>query len=164
MSNNHTNLFQIVTSVCPCYARQVRVVGPSQACADAVQNLRDARGRAARATAQACLKGTIRTAKRNWADDYIEKAQLWEVAAWRHGRRISKVPSLRGPEGLVHTHGEISDILSHRFFADAPPQVPPHFSCKTVTKLFFTFPSSCQYTDLGMRGRGSGICESCICG
>ena len=45
----------------------------------------------------------------------------------RHGRRISKVPSLRGPEGLVHTHGEISDILSHRFFTDAPPQVPPHF-------------------------------------
>jgi len=54
------------------------------ACADAVQNLRNARGRAARATAQARLKGTIRTAKRNWADDYIEKAQLWEVAAWRH--------------------------------------------------------------------------------
>jgi hypothetical protein len=66
-------------------------------------------------------------AKRLWADDYIEKSQLWEVAAWRHGRRASKVPSLKGPEGIVHTHEEISNVLSRRFFADTPPQVPPHF-------------------------------------
>jgi hypothetical protein len=84
-------------------------------------------GITAKKTAQAQLKGTIRTAKRSWADGYIEKAQLWEVAAWRHGRRISKVPSLRGTKGLAHSHEEIADILSHRFFADSPPQVAPNF-------------------------------------
>jgi hypothetical protein len=97
------------------------------ACADAVQGLRNAQGTPEKARAQARLKGTIRAAKRLWADDYIEKSQLWEVAVWRHGRRTSKVPSLRGPEGLAHTHGEISTILSQRFFADAPPQVDLHF-------------------------------------
>jgi hypothetical protein len=96
-------------------------------CITAVQNLRNAQDSEAKKIAQARLKGTIRTAKRSWADEYIEKAQLWEVAAWRHGRRTSKVPSLRGTEGIVHAHGEIADILSHRFFADNPPQVAPNF-------------------------------------
>jgi Reverse transcriptase (RNA-dependent DNA polymerase)/Endonuclease-reverse transcriptase len=97
------------------------------ACALAVQELRDAQDRATKKIAQARLKGIIRTAKRCWADGYIEKAQLWEVAAWRHGRRVSKVPPLRGPEGIAHSHEEIADILSHRFFAVNPPQVLPNF-------------------------------------
>ena len=53
------------------------------------------------------------------------------MAAWRHGHRTFKVPSLRGLEGLVHTHGEISNIPSHHFFPDVPPQInlPPHPTC-----------------------------------
>ena len=98
------------------------------ACSVATQNLRSAQTTETRKTAQARLKGTVRVAKRKWADDYIEKAQLWEVAAWRHGRRVSKVPSLQGPEGLVHTHDEVADILSQRFFSQAPPRVDLHFS------------------------------------
>lgn len=58
----------------------------------------------------------------------MRRPQLWEVAAWRHGRKTSKVPSLRGPEGIVHTHEEISDILSQRFFSQTPPQVDRNFS------------------------------------
>jgi Reverse transcriptase (RNA-dependent DNA polymerase) len=34
-----------------------------------------------------------------------------------------KVPSLRGPEGIVHTHEEVADILSQRFFSQTPPEV-----------------------------------------
>ncbi|KAH9997875.1 hypothetical protein BJV77DRAFT_940992, partial [Russula vinacea] len=58
-----------------------------------------------------------------WANDYIEKAQLWEVAKWRHGRKLTKVPSLQGTEGLAHSHEEISNILSRRFFPQSPPSV-----------------------------------------
>jgi hypothetical protein len=66
-------------------------------------------------------------AKQKWANNYIEKAQLWEVAKWRHGRKLSKVPSFQGTEGLAHTHEEVSNILSHRFFPQSPPLVDPLF-------------------------------------
>jgi hypothetical protein len=61
------------------------------------------------------LKGTVRAAKRKWADEYIEQAQLWDVAAW-----------LQGPDGLVHSYEEVADILSQRFFPRAPRVVDPH--------------------------------------
>ena len=67
-------------------------------------------------------------AKRKWADEYIEKAQLWDVAAWRHGRKLSKVPSLRGPEGIVHTHKEVADLLSQHFFSKDPLEVELDFT------------------------------------
>lgn len=98
------------------------------ACAIAAGNLRDAGNTGIRARAQARLKGTVRAAKRKWADEYIEKAQLWDVAAWRHGRKSSKVPSLRGPEGIVHTHEEVADLLSQRFFSKDPPEVELNFT------------------------------------
>ena len=69
----------------------------------------------------------VRAAKRKWADEYIEQAQLWEVAAWRHGCRLNKVPSLQGQEGIVHSHEEVSNILSQRFFPTDPKEVNPHF-------------------------------------
>lgn len=49
------------------------------ACDTAVHNLCDAPNQAARKAAYGRLKGTgrtVRTAKRFWADEYIEKAQL----------------------------------------------------------------------------------------
>ena len=97
------------------------------ACTIATQNLRKARTTETRGIAQARLKGTVRAAKRQWADAYIEKTQLWELAAWRHGRKVSKVPSLQGPDGLVHTHEEVADILSQRFFPQTPPRVASVF-------------------------------------
>ena len=74
------------------------------------------------------LYGRARTTvRRAPLDGYIEKAQLWDVAAWRHGRKISKVPSLQGPEGIVHDHEQIADILSQRFFSQSPPRVERNF-------------------------------------
>ena len=81
----------------------------------------------ARGIAHARLKGTVRAAKRKWVDKHIEKAQLWEVVAWRHGCRHTKVPALMGPEGLVHSHKEMADLLSQRFFPHTPPKVELHF-------------------------------------
>src|SRR6267154_1009540 len=97
------------------------------ACSIATQNLRNARTTEIKKTAQSRLKGTVRAAKRRWADEYIEKAQLWEVAAWRHGRKTSKVSSLQGPDGLVHSHEQVADVLSQRFFPQSPPLVETHF-------------------------------------
>jgi hypothetical protein len=67
------------------------------------QTLRDTQDANSWNLAHARLKGTVHAAKRKWADKYIEQAQLWDVAAWRHGHRLSKVPSLQGPDGLVHS-------------------------------------------------------------
>jgi hypothetical protein len=97
------------------------------ACAIATKTLRGAQDAESRSLAHARLKGTVRAAKRKWADEYTEQAQLWDVAAWRHGRRLSKVPSLQGPEGLVHSHGEVAEILSQRFFPRSPREVDPCF-------------------------------------
>ena len=97
------------------------------ACAIATKNLREALGTVEKGIAQARLKGTIHAAKRRWADEYIESAQLWDVAKWRHGRKLSKVPSLQGPDGLAHSHEEVSNILSQRFFPKSPPEVNTHF-------------------------------------
>jgi hypothetical protein len=99
----------------------------NDACALATQRLREARGTDSRKTAQARLKGAVRAAKRTWANEYIEQAELWDVATWRLGRRSSKVPSLKGPNGLVHAHEDIAKTLSHRFFVDTPPQVEQRF-------------------------------------
>jgi Endonuclease-reverse transcriptase len=95
-------------------------------CAIATQNLHNTHG-PARCIAHARLKSTVRVAKRRWADSYIEKAQLWDVATWRHGCRLSKVLSLKGPDGLVHSHEQVADILSQRFFSQTPLQVNAHF-------------------------------------
>ncbi len=97
------------------------------ACSIVTQNLRNAQTTERRGILQARLKGTVHIAKRRWADEYIQKAQLWEVAAWRHGRRLSKVPLLKGANGLVHTHGEVADILSQCFFPQMPPEVEKTF-------------------------------------
>ena len=97
------------------------------ACAIVTQNLRNAKDMEARDVAQRRLKGMVRVAKRQWANELIETADLWDVAAWRHGHKVSKVPSLRGPKGLVHSYDKIAELLSQRFFAKSPPQVTARF-------------------------------------
>ena len=82
------------------------------ACVVATQNLRVAHDAESWKIANSRLRGTVDAANPKWADEYIAQAQLWDVAAWRHGCRLSKVPLLRGPEGLVHAHEDVADILS----------------------------------------------------
>jgi hypothetical protein len=84
------------------------------------------------------LKKVVWDAKRNWANDYISTANIWEVASWRHGRHSSLIPALLGDEGkLVYDHEEMASLLSAHFFAEEgthiptsfhndPPPLPPH--------------------------------------
>jgi hypothetical protein len=97
------------------------------------------------------LKQVVREAKRNWANEYITSANIWEVAAWRHGRRSSLIPALVGRDGgLVYDHEGMASLLSERFFAkegapipttfyDDPPPRPPRpfhaFSEEELTPL-----------------------------
>jgi hypothetical protein len=74
------------------------------------------------------LKKVVRDAKRNWANDYITTANIWEVAAWRHGRRSSLIPALLGHDGdLVYDHEGMASLLSERFFAEEGTPIPTTF-------------------------------------
>ena len=98
------------------------------ACTTAMQKLKETHGTAAKATAQARLKGVVRAAKCAWAKDHIEKTDIWELMDWRHGHWLNKVPSLQGMVGLVHMHAEVSDVLSQCFFPSNPPAVKDVFN------------------------------------
>jgi hypothetical protein len=74
------------------------------------------------------LKRVVREAKRSWANDYITTANIWEVAAWRHGRRSSLIPALLDHDGkLVYDHEGMATLLSERFFAEEGAPIPTSF-------------------------------------
>jgi hypothetical protein len=74
------------------------------------------------------LKDVVRKAKKAWADEYITTANVWEVAAWRHGRRSSHIPALRNGNGdLVYDHEGMASLLSARFFAEEGTPITPIF-------------------------------------
>jgi hypothetical protein len=74
------------------------------------------------------LKAVVREAKRSWANEYITSANIWEVAAWRHGRRSSLIPALVGHDGnLVYDHEGMASLLSERFFAEEDAPIPTSF-------------------------------------
>ena len=51
------------------------------ACALVAQNLCNTQTTEMRGITQARLKSTVQAAKRKWADEYIEKSNLWDVVA-----------------------------------------------------------------------------------
>jgi hypothetical protein len=74
------------------------------------------------------LKCITRRAKIKWANDYITAANIWEVAAWRHGRRSSHITALCMADGsLSFDHEAMLDILSRWFFAEERDNIPDHF-------------------------------------
>jgi hypothetical protein len=75
------------------------------------------------------LKKVVREAKRDWADEYITTANVWEVTAWRHRRRSSHIPALRNGNGdLVYDHEGMASLLSARFFAEEGVPIPTTFA------------------------------------
>ena len=75
------------------------------------------------------LKKAVKSAKRNWADQYITTANIWEVAAWRHGRRSSHIPALVKNDGqLTFNHEEMAGLLSDWFFAEESSAIPIKFN------------------------------------
>jgi hypothetical protein len=97
-------------------------------------------------TANRHLKGMVRKAKGEWADEYITMANVWEVTAWRHGRRSSHIPALRNSNGdLVYDHEGMASLLSARFFAEEGDPIPTTFPddpAPRVTREFTPFGES----------------------
>src|SRR5712672_93881 len=54
---------------------------------------------------------------------------------WCHGHHLTKVPPLKRTEGLAHSHEELMEILAHRFFGQALPNVPERFNNNPDPKL-----------------------------
>jgi hypothetical protein len=74
------------------------------------------------------LKKVVREAKKQWADEYITTANVWEVAAWRHGHCSSHIPALCNHNNcLVYEHEELASLLSERFFAEETEPIAAHF-------------------------------------
>jgi hypothetical protein len=98
------------------------------ACADAAHAVKLAPTQALKDAAARTLKDTVRNAKRNWADNYIMTANVWEVAAWRHGRRQTRIPALVDANGvLTFDHNSMSTIFADRFFAHDLGDIPLTF-------------------------------------
>ena len=97
-------------------------------CGEASRTMQAATTTDERRACNKTLKTAVRSAKRNWADQYITTANIWEVAAWRHGRRSSHIPALIGNNGqLTFDHEEMAGLLSARFFAEESSDIPIKF-------------------------------------
>ena len=70
----------------------------------------------------------MRAARHTWANYVVTHSDIWEVVVWRHGWRQTKVPPIRGEQGLTHNHAEMASILSCCFFINSPPDVPLHLT------------------------------------
>jgi hypothetical protein len=96
------------------------------------------------------LKKVVRAAKREWANEYITTANVWEVAAWRHGRRSSHIPALRNEFGdLVYDHEGMASLLSARFFSEEDTPIPTSFEddpAPRATREFLPFGESELFT------------------
>ena len=97
-------------------------------CSEASRAMQAAMSTEERRTCNKTLKRAVKSAKRQWVDQYITTANIWEVAAWRHGRRSSHIPALIGNNGqLTFDHEEMAGLLSARFFAEESSNVPIRF-------------------------------------
>ena len=64
------------------------------------------------------LTSATRKAKREWADKVVTSGNVWEVAKWCHGRRLTKIATLWDPttDDLTFEPETMSWLLVERFF------------------------------------------------
>jgi hypothetical protein len=74
-------------------------------CRDAAAALANTESNDDRKACTLKLKLTVRYAKHYWANKYINESNIWEVAAWRHGRRSLHIPALVDYTGSL-THDQ----------------------------------------------------------
>jgi hypothetical protein len=98
-------------------------------CDIATTALADATTDEARTAANKRLHLVIKWAKREWADRHITLANVWDVAAWRHGCRQTQIPALQEPgdDELTFDHEGMASILSKCFFTEQREAIGPLF-------------------------------------
>jgi len=95
-------------------------------CQQAVREVRNAATNEEKKAAQKNMRSTIRTAKKDWANNLLRNAtteSLWKAARWRHGRRQRNIPALSTEDGLSSDKADMTSALRSRFFKDNPPLV-----------------------------------------
>ena len=111
------------------------------------------------------LRRLIKHTKRSWAEEYITNADVWEVAAWRHGRRSALIPALKDANGtLQYGHQDMANLLSERFFAE-PNVIPMSFHddpAPRPTREFVDFSEDEIYLQLKATKNSSAPGESGI--
>ena len=111
-----------------------RMLGPNMpswwtpACSEAARASQDAAGRLAPNQEQTALRGRLKMVtkkvRREWADKMVTTSNVWDVAKWQHGRKLSTIAALKKPDGtLTFDPEEMADILATRFFVQEPSDV-----------------------------------------
>ena len=70
--------------------------------------------------ASTALRKAVQKAKRTWADNIIRNDNLWEAAKWRHERRVTRIPSVRNEEVLVHSHEAMANVFRDHLLRSSP--------------------------------------------
>ena len=97
-------------------------------CSTAVTIVRNTPHGPERRQASRALTATVAQAKRAWAQAALDGSNghdLWSVARWRHGRRISHIPPLKIDGTLCHEPERMADAFRERFFSSAPTNISP---------------------------------------
>jgi hypothetical protein len=100
----------------------------NDSCREAVTRVRNANSDDEKRAANKALKSAIKTAKQEWADDFLKDAtteKLWTAARWRHGRRMRSIPALSTDSGLSNDTSTMTAALKQRFFKEPSP-IPTH--------------------------------------
>jgi hypothetical protein len=98
-------------------------------CGTLAADLRTARDQDRQATRRALKKATTK-AKHEWANSILANAngeELWRVAKWCHGHRVSFIPAILTNQGLASDDPSKAEAFRARFFNDQPPVVPANF-------------------------------------
>jgi hypothetical protein len=91
-----TDLGLATAAVFPCQKAGIPKGSPwwNDKCASLAEALHDATTPDEKKITSATLRTGIRLAKCAWADRLINDSNLWDVAKWRHGRRVTCIPAL----------------------------------------------------------------------
>ena len=99
----------------------------NDACTEAVQAIQSAVNEDTKREAAKQLKRAAQSAKRKWADEVVTNGNVWDIAKWRHGRKLSQIAALRTQDGqLTFDTKQMADLLAARFFNNDPGDVQLH--------------------------------------
>ena len=73
---------------------------------------------------QLTLKWVTKKVKWVWADKAVTEGNVWDVAKWRHGRKLSTISALQDPGGdLTFKPADMAHILAWQFFTQEPGNI-----------------------------------------
>ena len=63
-------------------------------------------------------------AHQEWVDKMVTTSNVWDIAKWRHGHKLTSITTLKKPDGeLTFDPEEMADILATHFFVQEPSNI-----------------------------------------